>query len=286
MRCASSFDVDAIGIALEDPLGPLDDVDPTVGPRQIRVVTHEDRAAVHRTDQADVDVAERVALSTLWRVRRKMGLGIVLEPAGAAAHRHQVLESIAAIDVHAIGDRPESVGGIQVPIARDRMRAPPEPLVRVLELHFSQVVEIPAFAVLDVAEHTLAHQVEHHHLGPPVIHVLHHHAMFLRAFGGLDELPAFVDRHGGRNLGGRMLAVRHGGHAHGHVPPPRRGREHEIQVFLLAHSLEIALPADVPARPGLTRLLGPLLHTRHLVLDDVAQGTEANAVDPQEIPAM
>ncbi len=50
-------------------------------------------------------------------------------------------------------------------------------------------------------------------------------AVLLVLLGGFDQRPAVVDRHGGRHLGGRVLARLHRRQHHRHVPFPRRGRE-------------------------------------------------------------
>ena len=61
--------------------------------------------------------------------------------------------------------------------------------------------------------------------------------MLLRALAGVDQLPAFLDREGGRHLGERVLAGLHGGHAHRRVQFPGRGDEHGVDVLAFEHLL-------------------------------------------------
>ncbi|MBY0492946.1 MAG: hypothetical protein K2Y23_01905 [Cyanobacteria bacterium] len=67
-------------------------------------------------------------------------------------------------------------------------------------------MEIAAFRVEHIAEQTLLDDVQHQHLGPIVVAVLHHHGVTAEFFGGLHKRPAVVDGHRRGDLGRGMRA--------------------------------------------------------------------------------
>ncbi len=273
---AAALDVDALGPALEEALRPLHDVDAAVWPRQVGVVDEVDRFAQRRANERRVHVAQRVRLPAARIVRLERFL-IKLEPARRAAHGDEILQAIAAIDVHALRDRTESVRGIEIAVAPHRVRAAPQAFAVRRELHAAQVVQIAALAVQNLSEQPAPDEIETEHLRPVVAAILHHHAvaeMFLRVF---DELPALVERDGGGHLGGRVLARFHRGDTHGHVPFPRRGGEDEIEIFGLAQALEIARAARVRGRRRPAVLFAGVLNVLDLVRDDVADRLDLDA---------
>lgn len=70
-----------------------------------------------------------------------------------------------------------------------------------------------------------------------------------RAFGGVDELPALIDRHGCRNLERDMLAAFHRIDGDRRVQFPRRTVVYQIDVVALAHLFPVLL-AGVCGRLG------------------------------------
>jgi len=58
-------------------------------------------------------------------VRREMAFGVVLQAAGGAAHGHEVVESVAAVDPEALRDRSQSVRGIEIAVAHGVLVGPP-----------------------------------------------------------------------------------------------------------------------------------------------------------------
>ena len=183
-----------------------------------------------------------------------------LQPARRTAHRHEVLEAIAAVDVHAVGDRPETVRRIEVAVDLLRPLAPPQALTPVRKLDAPQVVQVAALGVKDLPEEPLPHHVEDHHLGTAVVAVLHHHAVLAVFLRGLDELPAVVQRHRRGDLGRSMFPVLHRRDAHRHVPFPRCRVEDEVDVCGLAEPLEIAWSSRKTDRLFVARLDHPFLH--------------------------
>src|SRR3954449_487113 len=106
---AATLDVDTTRITLKQPLGALHHVDAAVGTRKVGAVLDKNRAAARGLDQAGIHVAEDVLLLALRGVGRGVLPGPVLQPARRTAHRDEIVETIAAIDVHAVCDRTEAV---------------------------------------------------------------------------------------------------------------------------------------------------------------------------------
>src|SRR5258705_54241 len=228
MNPAPPLDIDAIGVALKQTARALDDVDPAVRAWEVRVVADADGSPVCRLDQADVHVTQDVLLLPLWGALGEMLAGVQLQSPGGGARRDQRGEAIAAIDVHAVGDRTQSVRRVEIAVAFHRMRAAPQPLTFAAELYRTQVVHVPALGVQDFAEHALADHVEDHHLHPAVVAVLHHDAVLPVLLGVLDESPAVIHGVGGGHLGGGVLAIAHRRETDRDVPFPRRGVEYQV----------------------------------------------------------
>src|SRR5712692_254567 len=165
---APPLDVDAVGPALDEPARALQHADAAVGPRAVGVVGEEDRLAVDGTDQGRVDVAQLVALTAAWVIGREVLGSVELEPARVPAHRDDVVEAVAAVDVHALGDGSQAVGGVQVPVPVHRVGAAPEPLAVPPELDRAQVVQIAALPVEQLAEQAALGEDEGQHLAAVV----------------------------------------------------------------------------------------------------------------------
>ena len=94
--------------------------------------------------------------------------------------------------------------------------------------------------------------------------VLEHHAVAPGLLGGVDQLPALVERHGCGNLDGHMLAVLHGVDGHRHMQLPRGADVHQVDVVALAELFPPLLAAvrsrcgEIVFRENLLRLLDPL----------------------------
>ena len=244
---------------------------------------HVDRLSVHRLDEGDVHVAEHV-------VRRlpRVGVGKVLgrpllQSARGRAHRHQVGELVAAVDVHDVRDRTESVGRVEVRVTLGRVPPAPVPLVVRSELDGAQIVEVAALRVQDLTQESLLRDVEDHHLGTVVVAVLHHDAVLLLRLGDLDQPPAVLERVGGRHLGRGVLAVLHRRHADRDVPLPRRRREDQVQILLGAQALEVALPAGVEGGRSATGLRHPRRRLLRALGHDVADRLDLDALDADEV---
>src|SRR4029079_5061171 len=129
---AASLDIGAVRIALEQSLCALHLVNAAVRPRPIRAVLDTNGPPERGLNQAGVDVAEREDFLSLRRVGGIVIRGPVLKPARRAAHRDEVVESMAAVDVEAVGDRPEAVCRIRIAVELARPRPAPQALVFLL----------------------------------------------------------------------------------------------------------------------------------------------------------
>ena len=281
-----ALDINPVRVFVRDALRALHEVDPAVRPGQVRVVDQDDRFAELGFDQAGVHVAEHEILLGLRRTGAEMLERVFVQPAGRAAHRHEVIERVAAVDVHALRDRPQAVRGIEVAVDLFRPRPPPKSLAIVAELDAAEVVQIAGLGMLDFAQEAFPHQVQHHQFDAVVAAVFHHLAMLAGLFGELDEFPAVVEGHRGGHLGRRVLAGSHRGLANGHVPLPGRGGHHEVEFLILAHAFEVGRAVRVARRLGLAGLDDGVLRTLDVAGHDVAYGLHLDAVDPQIIPQM
>ena len=72
MSFRPAFNVNSVGVALEDSLGALEDVDSAVRPGRVAVVLKNDRAPVHRANQGGIDVAVLVRLLPPWVIGREV----------------------------------------------------------------------------------------------------------------------------------------------------------------------------------------------------------------------
>ena len=246
-------------------------------------MAEKNRLALDGPDKRVVDVAELVGFVAPGVGVGELLGGILLQAAVVRAHRHEKVEPVAAIDVHALGDGPEAVRGVKIAVVGLRPGAPPQTLSFFRELDAPQVVQVPALAVQHFAEHALAHQVQGQHFTAIVAAILHHEAMLLQPLRGFDELPAVVHAHRRGHFGGRVFAVLHRGEQHRHVPLPRRRRVHEVEILLGAHALEVARPARVAGGFRLVRRHGHVLRARDLPVDDVADGFELDAFDLEQV---
>ena len=85
-----------------------------------------DRPPANGLDHADVDIAEHVAFVSLRRIGGDVCLRPVLQTAGRSAHRDQIVETIAAIDIQTIRHRSEAMRWIEVAIQLHRPGASPQ----------------------------------------------------------------------------------------------------------------------------------------------------------------
>jgi hypothetical protein len=242
-------------------------------------VDEDDRLAELGLDEARVDVAEDVTLFRLRRVRPERRHGVFMEAARRGAQRDEIIEGIAAVDVHALGHRPETVRRIEVAVELLGPGPPPQPLAFARELDAAEVMEVAGLAVEDLAEDAFADEIERHELDPVVAAVLHHLAVLLVLFGRFDQGPTVLDRHGRRHLGRGVLAVAHGRQANRHMPLPRRRRHDQVEVLGRAHALEIALSVRITGRLRLPGLDDPFLGPFHVGRADVTDGLDLDALD-------
>ena len=61
----------------------------------------------------------------------------------------------------------------------------------------------------NLAEESVSHHFEYHHLVCAVAAVLENDAMLASSLGGIHQVPAFLQRGGGRHFDGGMFAVLH-----------------------------------------------------------------------------
>ena len=159
-------------------------------------------------------------------------------------------------------------------------------------------MNIGAFGVEYLAEQPVLSHVERRQLEEVVDTVLEHHAVALCLLGSVDQLPALVERHGGWDFDGDMLAVLHGINRHRDVQLPRGADVNQVDVIAQAKFLPPLLPAvrgggrEVMSGEDLLRLvdtLGVEVAERHdldpVNVGEAFHGARAAHTQPNETHA-
>ena len=202
------------GILARIALAPRDGVHAAVGTRRVDVVLEVDDTAALGPDERQrvVAVGERVG------TRLFAGQFEAVDRGGV--HRHQVAHAVAAVDVEELADGPQSVGGVDVAAVGAVEFEAPVALVVVPEGF--EVVDVGPLGLEQLAEEPVLRHVERRELEEVIDAVLEHHAVALPLLGRVDQLPALLERRGGRHLDGHMLALLHGVDRHRDGEPPLR----------------------------------------------------------------
>ena len=265
------FEGETEGVVGEDAFRAGDGVDAAVGTGCAHIVLDHDGASVLRLDEHRVHVAHFDLELGLPAVGRERRLRILLEVEGIRFERNEIVEAVAAVDVHVPADRSEAMGRVLVPFVGGVVAQPPEVPVGVAAGRFvpsrrrfvpvpvvvrPQVVDVGAFGVDELAELAETAEIEREHLHLAVAAVLELHAVAAKPFGGLDELPAFLDRERGGNLSRDMLAGVHRVERDWHMQFPWRGVVDEIHIRVVTETLPFLGAARIHLRRGTSRLCG------------------------------
>src|SRR5687767_9678867 len=147
---AAALDVDLLlRVLSDDTLRALKQDVATVRTRRIGVVRDRDRLPLLRSDERGDDVTERVVPSSLDAVRPDMFRGPEVQPSRLAGHRNEVVELVAAIDVHPLCDRADAVRRIEIAVATNRVLHAPPTNVEVAELQPTEVVQVATLGMQD-----------------------------------------------------------------------------------------------------------------------------------------
>ena len=83
-----------------------------------------------------------------------------VEAALGRTHGDEVVEAVAAVDAHVVGDGSQAVGRIEIPVGRVCGDATPQSLAAVFEQQAPEIVQVGALAVQQVAEQAVANHVQ------------------------------------------------------------------------------------------------------------------------------
>ena len=243
----------AVRETAERAVGALNQVQTAVGASRRGIVLHENRAPSRGLEQRAVHVALEVSEPVALMPAREFPSGIRGPAQRRRTQRRHVVETIAAINVHVLRNRPETVRRIDVSLhCRMVVGAPgARAAFDLLHLH-AQVVNVGPFAVSQVPEQAAADHVEYHHLVTAVAHVLEHHAVHAGLLGDFHHLPHFVYRRRQRHFDQGVLAGLHRLHGHGFVPAPGRGDDDGIDIVPFEQAAIGIVPAGVVSGFGLT----------------------------------
>ena len=243
-------DRQSVRVAGEGRQRAAEEVDARIGARAGVVVLDDDGAAelgLHDR-RAHVAVDELlVARTVAVRLQAFAELG---ESELRRRDRDGELEGVAAADAHILGDGAEPVGGVEVALQERRITAAPVAAgIEETRAGFAALVmDVGAFAVLQVAEEALALQVQDEEFLFAVAAVLEDRAMALVFFGGVDDIPALVDRQAAVHFDEGVLAELHRPDGHRLVPFPRGGDIHDVEVIARDQFLPGVLVAAVDRR--------------------------------------
>ena len=211
-----------------------DQVDAAVGARAGGVMLHQDGAPAVGADQRAVHVAQPVARLGLRAVFAVLLRRRLTDAELIAADRGEELETVAAVDVHVLADRAEAVRRIGVAGVLLRPFKPPLALIAVLvvfaQLAHAKVMDVGSLAMHQVTQNAFPAEIQGQHLVVPVAAVFQHHAVAARLFRSVDQLPALLQRHGGRHFDRRVLAALHRIDRHRRVPQPGRADVDQIDL--------------------------------------------------------
>ena len=122
--------------------------------------------------------------------------------------------------------------GIQIAVALHMGKATPQAFALVRGQDASQIVQISAFGMRDLAESSILHHSQHHHFGCAITTVLEKHAVLARSFGGIYQFPTLFERRTRRHFDRCVLAVFHHVHRHRDMPVPGCGDVNDIEIEL------------------------------------------------------
>ncbi len=223
-------------IVRQNALCAGDRIDPAVGPRTGGIVLHHDGTTLVGLNHGRAHIAEHVGSLGLF-ARLTKGLGrIFTQTELRGTDRGQILELIAAVDVHVLGNRTQAMHRIGTPRVRLAVVQPPHPLIAVgIEFRGAQIVDICAFTVHQFAQHALAAEHQRQHLILTVTAVFQHHVVPARLLACLNQLPALIHSHRSRDFRNRMLARLHRINRHRRMPEPRCGDVDQIDFRQFDH---------------------------------------------------
>ena len=221
--------------------------------------------------------ADLCRLAPIGTRRKTVGFVVVL----VRLQRNEIVETVAAVDVHVLADGAETMRRILVALVLDiPLQAPVvviSTLLGRLVAERPEVVDVRALAMHQLAKYPLAAEVEREHLAFAVAAVLELHAMAFRAFARLDERPAILEIHRRGHFDEDVLAVFHRleGDRNMHVPAGRV--VDHVDAAPSAHLAPFILGSAERLRRGLAVVLEPLLLGDDAILDEIAQGAHLHA---------
>jgi len=154
---ASPVDEDFLfRILAHGSLGSLEENLAATRMRRLGIVRERDGLARRRLDHRTDYVAHHVVFFGLHTVGAECFFGEQVQAQRLAAHGNQANQLVAAIDVHALRDRPQSVRGIDVAIDFFGIGGSPKCAAAVGEHARPAVVQVSALAVKERASRRLA----------------------------------------------------------------------------------------------------------------------------------
>ena len=213
-------------------------VQTVVGLRSHNVVLYFHNLTLCGTHQSGgvVTVAEFLALLTgltLYPILTYKALGI---------HGNQCGETVATVDVQALGHWTKAVSGIYVStVFHVVLHAPVQVVLVVIVRVFPvkvpeplQTVDVSTLSTDNLAEHTILSHRQSVQLVLVVAAVLQDEAMQTSLLGQVYQAPALFQIHGTGYLYGGVLAILHSELCHGIVVVPVCSNVHQVYVVALA----------------------------------------------------
>ena len=229
--------------AVEYPLRSRDHVYARIRTRAGYVVLEHYRTAVHGADERGVHVSHgdfRVSLprsgESMFRIGAKVGL--------TRLERHEIVETVATIDIHILADRTQAMSGILISLMCLIPAKPPiipasfgSVRFLIIETADPQIVDIGAFTMHQFTQHPKPAKIEPQHFHFTIAAVFKLHTVAMSTLGSFNQFPTFIQSHCGRHFDKSMFAALHSIYPDRSMQCPRRYIVYAINPLPFAHPL-------------------------------------------------
>jgi len=143
-------------------------------------------------------------------------------------------------------------------------------------------MDVGGLAMHQIAQNAFPAEVQGQHFVISIAAVFKHHAVAARLFRGVDQLPALLQRHGGRHFDGRVLAALHRIDRHRRVPQPRRADVDQIDLAGFAQRAPRVARPEIAFRRGQPFVGQGLDLPRHPVFEQIADRPDLDTGNARE----
>ena len=257
----------------------VDGIVPGIWHRTVVALPQLDRLAVHRRNRRGVEVVGLKRYLRDWRVGAELLAGELLPREALGTDGHEIVEPVAAVDVHRKRNGREGMDAVTHARMVDERGERRENLFAAqerLSLPVARLVQIAALTVHQLAEDARVRRVDERHRVLVVAAVGEHHAVAAVLFRRLDDGPRLVDGAHARHLHERMDRALQRIERNLRVRGPVGVDVHGVDEPGFAQPL-VALGAGERLRLAEAGLLHYVLALLRAILDEVAHSRDLHA---------